>query len=114
MSGSWRTGRREYLWSLRRGSPSLWFSAARAHLTFAFVGKIQPPATVQFPIGHRRCRAEGVPLLLRKFQEALATRFPEPRAQAIYGLCQDHRQFDATAVNELMDLLIVCTSGLCR
>ena len=31
MSGSWRTGRREYLWKLRRGSPSLWFSAARAH-----------------------------------------------------------------------------------
>ncbi|MHB8969817.1 MAG: bifunctional 2-methylcitrate dehydratase/aconitate hydratase [Pirellulaceae bacterium] len=69
-------------------------------------GACTPLATVHFPLGHRLRRAEGIPLLLQKFQEALATRFPVPRAQVIYSLCQDHRQFEATAINELMDLLV--------
>ena len=70
-------------------------------------GTCTEPVLVDYPIGHRRRRAEGIPLLLRKFQDALATCFPPQQADAIYGLCQDQGQLEALAVPELINRLVV-------
>ena len=69
-------------------------------------GSATPLVEVEYPLGHRRRRAEGLPLLVRKFRDALATRYPGPRAEAIAGLCQDAGRLEATPVHEFMDLLV--------
>ena len=70
-------------------------------------GSATPRVTVEYPIGHRRRRAEGLPLLVRKFQDALTTTFPLPQAEAILYLCQDAKQLEATPVNAFMDLWVM-------
>ena len=70
-------------------------------------GGATPQVTVEYPLGHRRRRLEGLPLLLRKFRDALATRYPRERSGVIDGLCQDANQLGATPVHEFMDLLVL-------
>ena len=62
-------------------------------------------AEVEFPIGHPRRRAEGVPLLVKKF-ETNSPGVLRPRASAKYcDLCLNHERLAATAVNTFTDLL---------
>jgi len=68
-----------------------------------------PQVVIEYPLGHRRRRPEGLPLLVRKFRDALATRYPRSRAEAIDGLCQDAKKLEATPVHEFMDLLVLQT-----
>lgn len=62
---------------------------------------------VEYPIGHRRRREEGVVLLEAKFKTNLARRLPEKQRQAILALCQDQKRFEATPVNEFVDLFAI-------
>ena len=62
---------------------------------------------VEYPLGHRRRRAEGMPLLLDKSRAALATRFSAKQVDEIVGLFLDRARLEATPVNVLMDLLVV-------
>ena len=62
---------------------------------------------MEYPVGHRRRRAEGIPLLEDKFRHNLATRFPAARAAKIFALCKDQQALEATPVNEFMDLLVI-------
>ena len=62
---------------------------------------------VEYPIGHRRRREEGIPLLVAKFERNLATRFPPGQAQRILDLCADGDELAATPVHEFMDLLVI-------
>src|SRR3954463_16719437 len=41
---------------------------------------------VDFPIGHRKRRAEGMPVLVRKFQDSVASHFPPRQVDAIQAL----------------------------
>jgi 2-methylcitrate dehydratase len=59
---------------------------------------------VDYPIGHRRRRAEGIPMLEAKFLNALQSRFPKGQARRIYDLCQDEQALLATPLNRFMDL----------
>jgi len=69
-------------------------------------GTSTPQIAVEFPLGHRRRRQEGLPLLVRKFQDALATCYPPSQAEAILELCQEPKRLEATPVNQFMDLLV--------
>ena len=69
-------------------------------------GTSTPEIVVEYPLGHRRRRAEGLPLLVRKFRDALATRYPQSRAETVLGLCQDAKRLEGTPVHEFMDLLV--------
>jgi len=60
---------------------------------------------IDYPVGHRRRRAEGVPLLEQKFIDALAGRFPQQRVEAITSLCGDARRLETTPVHTFCDLL---------
>ena len=62
---------------------------------------------VEYPIGHRRRRKEGIPVLEAKFATNLARRFPAKQQQAILELCGDQKKLEATAVNEFVDLFVI-------
>lgn len=70
-------------------------------------GTATEKVSVDYPIGHFRRRHEGIPLLEKKFKDALATRFPEGRSGEIYQLCLDQRKLEATPVNEFMDMMVI-------
>ncbi|MDN3516723.1 bifunctional 2-methylcitrate dehydratase/aconitate hydratase [Aquisalimonas lutea] len=59
---------------------------------------------VEYPIGHRRRRDEGIPVLVEKFENALATRFAPRQAEAIRRACENQRALEDMPVNEFMDL----------
>lgn len=61
--------------------------------------------SVDYPIGHRRRRAEGLPVLLAKFESALAGHLPARRTREILDACRDPARFDSMPVHELMTLL---------
>jgi 2-methylcitrate dehydratase len=65
--------------------------------------------SVDFPIGHPRRREEGIPLLKQKFRDTLATRFPTQQTQAIYDLCSNQKNLEATPVNKFIDMLAIQT-----
>src|SRR6266581_610043 len=62
---------------------------------------------VEYPIGHRRRRQEGIPLLEAKFRRNLERRFPKERREAILELCPDQRRLEATPVNEFVDMFVI-------
>jgi 2-methylcitrate dehydratase len=62
---------------------------------------------VEYPIGHRRRRKEGVPLLEAKYETNLARRFPARQQAAILGLCRDQKRLEATPVHEFVDLFVI-------
>jgi 2-methylcitrate dehydratase len=62
--------------------------------------------TVEYPIGHRRRREEGMPLLVEKFKTNLRRRFPEAQQQRILDASLDAAKLDAMPVNEYLDLYI--------
>ncbi len=61
----------------------------------------------EYPIGHKRRRKEGMPVLVEKFKTNLARRFPEKQRKAILELCQDAKRLEATPVNEFVDLFVI-------
>lgn len=62
---------------------------------------------IEYPIGHRRRRAEGIPLLLDKFNDAITGHFPPKRAAAIKTACMDQDTLEQMPVNAFMDLWYV-------
>ena len=61
----------------------------------------------EYPIGHKRRRKEGMPVLVEKFKTNLARRLPEQRQKAILELCMDAARLQDTPVNEFVDLFVV-------
>ena len=61
---------------------------------------------VEYPIGHRHRREEGIPLLEEKFRRNLARRFPAARQAAILAVAQDQATLEAMPVRDFMDLLV--------
>lgn len=60
--------------------------------------------SIDYPIGHRKRRAEGIPVLLEKFRMALAGHLPEARAREIVKACDQPEAMQALQVTEFMDL----------
>ena len=82
-------------------------SIANALQVFFRDGSKTAKVAVEYPIGHRRRRKEGIPLLEAKFRTNLARRFPAKQQQAILGLCQDTKRLEATPVNEFVDMFVI-------
>jgi 2-methylcitrate dehydratase len=62
---------------------------------------------IEYPIGHRRRRKEGIPLLLEKFDRNMRGRIPPRNADSILELCFDPARLGATPVDRFMDLFLV-------
>lgn len=58
--------------------------------------------TVEYPIGHRRRRQEGIPVLLSKFKNNLSTRFSSEKVETITKIMMDHQRFSSMPVAEWM------------
>jgi len=58
----------------------------------------------EYPIGHKRRRKEGMPVLVEKFKTNLARRYSAQQQQAILDLCMDSERLARTPVNEFVDL----------
>jgi len=61
----------------------------------------------EYPIGHKRRRAEGMPVLVEKFKTNLARRFPQQQQKAILDVCMDPARLEAMPVNQFVDLFVV-------
>jgi len=82
-------------------------SIANAMQIFFKDGSSTESVEVEYPIGHRRRREEGIPVLENKFRTNLATRFPAGQAGAIFALCKDQTKLEATPVNQFMDMMVI-------
>jgi 2-methylcitrate dehydratase len=60
--------------------------------------------TVEYPIGHKRRREEGLPVLLEKFKRNLATRYTPARAETIFKVINDANSLAAISVVDFMAL----------
>ncbi|GGH75601.1 2-methylcitrate dehydratase [Pullulanibacillus pueri] len=80
-------------------------SIANAVQVFFKDGTQTEQVAVEYPIGHRRRREEGIPLLLKKFESNLKTRFPNKQVKQILNLCQSKQELLSTDVNTFMTLV---------
>jgi 2-methylcitrate dehydratase len=62
---------------------------------------------IDYPIGHRRRRAEGIPVLIEKFTRNLATRFDAARVKQIEAACSDQAKLEALPADEFIALWVV-------
>jgi 2-methylcitrate dehydratase len=62
--------------------------------------------TVEYPIGHRRRRAEGLPLLIEKFRANLLRRFTDQQHELILTASLDPQRLESMLVNEYVDLYV--------
>jgi 2-methylcitrate dehydratase len=70
-------------------------------------GKKLKEIVVEYPIGHKRRRKDGMPVLVEKFKTNLARSFPAKQQQRILELCMDQKALEATTVNEFVDLFVI-------
>ncbi len=69
-------------------------------------GSASERVAVDFPIGHRKRRAEGMPVLVKKFQSSVDAHFHPKQAEKIKALFARGAQLDSLPVNELMAALV--------
>jgi 2-methylcitrate dehydratase len=69
-------------------------------------GSCTERVAVDYPIGHRRRRDEGIPELVAKFERNVATLFSAKQRAAIAAACADQARFEALAVDEFMALWV--------
>jgi 2-methylcitrate dehydratase len=61
---------------------------------------------VEYPIGHKRRREQGIPFLIEKFKANLSTQFSENRTKEILALCEDQSTLENSSVIDFMNLMI--------
>ncbi len=77
-------------------------------LTVEFAdGKKLKEVVCEYPIGHKRRRKEGIPLLEAKFRTNLARRFPAKQQQTILDASLDQDKLEAMPVHEYVDLYVI-------
>jgi 2-methylcitrate dehydratase len=67
-------------------------------------GTVLPEVAVEYPIGHRLRRSEGIPLLIEKFRNNLVRRIPTEAQDKIFTVSSDQMQLEATPVSDYVDL----------
>ena len=70
-------------------------------------GTILPEVVVEYPIGHKRRREEGIPELIKKYRINLARIFPEKQQLGIADATLDYARLIATPVNEFVDRMVI-------
>ena len=70
-------------------------------------GSLLPEVAVEYPIGHRLRRGDGIPLLLSKFERNLSRRFEDEKQWAILDVSRYQERLEATPVDEYVALYVV-------
>ncbi|MCZ6808787.1 MAG: bifunctional 2-methylcitrate dehydratase/aconitate hydratase [Proteobacteria bacterium] len=63
--------------------------------------------SIDFPIGHRQRRTEGMPVLIRKFETSISPKLKSGQWKVLKALCADPEKLAATTVDDFMALLVV-------
>lgn len=82
-------------------------SIANAVQVFFRDGSPTEKIAVEYPVGHRRRRDEGIPLLVQKFRGNCATRFPEGQVESIMSAFEDVAGLEAMPVPAFLELMLV-------
>jgi 2-methylcitrate dehydratase len=82
-------------------------SIANAVQVFFTDGTATEKVEIEYPVGHRRRRVEGIPLLVKKFKENLASRFDSERCGRILQLFQDVKQLEQMPVHEFIQNFVI-------
>ncbi|WP_257348657.1 bifunctional 2-methylcitrate dehydratase/aconitate hydratase [Pseudalkalibacillus decolorationis] len=91
---------REYLDEEKR-------SIGNAVQVFFKDGTSTDKVAVDYPIGHKFRRNEGIPLLLQKFYMNLETRFPGQKSERIYQMCEDQKVLEAMNVHDFINEFVI-------
>ena len=66
---------------------------------------------VEYPIGHKRRREEGIPVLEQKFKNNLEITYDSDKCDEIYQLCIDQEKLESTSVTDFQELFAVDTNN---
>jgi 2-methylcitrate dehydratase len=81
-------------------------SIANAVQVFFADGSSTERFAIEYPLGHRRRRAEGIPLLEQKFVSNLATRFAPRQIETILQFWNDQSRLEETPVQEFLQAFV--------
>lgn len=70
-------------------------------------GTILPEVVVEYPIGHKRRREEGIPVLIDKYKTNLARKFSVKQQQTVLEASLDYNSLAALPVNEFVDMMVI-------
>lgn len=79
-------------------------SIANAVQIFYKDGTQSAKVEVEYPIGHRRRRDEGIPLLVAKFEKNLSKKLSPKKCEQIKNICSNQSTLESMAFNEFSDL----------
>ncbi len=82
-------------------------SIANAIQIFYKDGSQSELVAVEYPIGHRRRRGEGIPELVKKFRVNLARRFPQKQQEAILATSLNQELLEAMPVHQYVDMYTI-------
>jgi 2-methylcitrate dehydratase len=89
-------------------------SIANAVQVFYKDGTATPNIEIEFPIGHRRRRREGIPLLIEKFRRSLARSFSSEQADATLNICLNENELCTMPVAAFVDRFVVTRDDSAR
>lgn len=69
-------------------------------------GTVLDEVVVEYPVGHKRRRAEGTPLLLAKFERHLGAWFEKAEVEKIKSIVNDAKGLSALPVDKFTDLFV--------
>jgi 2-methylcitrate dehydratase len=72
-------------------------------------GSASERVQVDFPIGHRKRRAEGMPVLVKKFESSVAAHFSPRQSESINAMFADRGALAAMPVNEFVARLVTAS-----
>jgi 2-methylcitrate dehydratase len=72
-------------------------------------GTASERVAVDFPIGHRKRRAEGMPVLIKKFESSVAAHFQPKQAEAIKAMFADQKALAAMPVSDFVARLVTAS-----
>lgn len=81
-------------------------SIANAVQIFFKDGSKTEEVVVEYPIGHRRRRAAGIPLLEAKFKANLLTQLPTVQVETIIKLCANQKDLEKTSVSAFVNYFV--------
>lgn len=80
-------------------------SIANAIQIFFKDGSSTPEVCIEYPVGHKQRRQEGIPLLLQKFRNNLLTHYTAQQAECIIDICNQPERLQNLRVHEFVNLL---------
>ncbi len=82
-------------------------SIANALQIFFKDGNKSDKMVIEYPLGHRRRRTEGIPVLKEKFAKNLSSHFSDEQTKQIVSVCNNIEQLESMPINKFIDLWTV-------